>query len=1365
MKQPMSPSPYTDHFIGIAIGQYKYPEFDLGDLGDNPLNDMRALYKVLVRKYGLLAENCTFLENENAIRENILDAIEAVGKKVTTNDRLIILFCGHGKFTGPTNTERGFWVPYDGKNTSSTWIGENDLRSKFIYIEDCRHLLIIADSCFSGEFFSKNRGGAFSSDYDVYEARKSRWAIASGFKEVPNGPAGSNSPFMKTLIKILEKNQKVSWPIDKLGTDLRDLLEESGYEYKPVIDTIAGAGHKSGLFVFHQKISNLEKAKELYDEIVKEDTLEAYKYGVLNIPEKGLQEKAMYHFRQKASDSIKKAIVEKNIDFLLSFIANYQEFSPSSADEAKKSIDLIKKVEQEEIAQIAYSEAEKEGTLIAFERFLKVHGLSRFAIHADSKIQEIRDRDILDKILSLDSPDEIRKVLESPNFPNKHRKESKSHLKTILWRKLENQPSPEYISDIEKEFGDELLAGERNQLTQKRLEIAEDKEYERVSKSTHIADWIQFFNTYRAGKHIDKAYQEYLELSERMLYKNLNGYDSKPHHAYQNKQFDKIYEEISGVDFWTEYEKKAKNQFDKTERYQEVLEFQDGHVRDILKYLQVFPESAYANELWRKAKRIEHQYDYDKSIEQGTLQGLITYWQPAKSNGNSIFSMMNALKYCVGASLFFLFLFLFYTFAIPKFEITYAKCLVEIKNEPYRALGILQKYPNDPIAISYLATSYHDANQMEKAIPYYEKAMQAGINRAFFSMGIFHINRESKLIAPDTAKGIELIRQAFALKEPRAAKRLSEFYDQGLGNFISIDKAKSAQYAQKAKELGYTERTNIGITVNNVELTRIRAIEGEADAQLELGLHYVKGEDVDTCTDMAIYWFTQALLNGKPSGAIEIGRLYEKEKDYKLANQYYQIAIDKGEVSGYALLGNAYHRGQGVVSDINKAIYHYRRYIENSSNRRISDQTMVAMGLTKIYNDSLMLNPKHCIDVVKWLTEAYQGEMAHNEWNIFENEQLLNNDFIPGKKDQEASDIANMLTKIYFYKYCQADFLDIETAGLYTLYSAKPTDTAEIKFFARHYFRKGHYRRACYLYNLLPNDFSSNELGIEAIRSIHKMYIDGKSQGELPASKVMNWLEGMIIRGYTEFMDTYVELKYSDTFVQSLGSEAKYRNGFGTRNNLDGGDMEVDVSNLCNMDMPRLSIIRRILKSTKNTAKGNTLAGLGYALLADEENITFKDSSVYYYRLAVDQGDPFAIFFFAKHLKEKKGALYTDNSDEAIRLFEKLLSTGKANRLTEITHFFLGELYYNKQNREVAKFHFDKVLEINKQNSLSLNCLCNMYYPNDGAKGYCIQAASLGESAAKEKCHTNQWPYKGYDPNAPEKGFWEKLWDKAQNQN
>jgi len=176
------------------------------------VNDAKEVRKVLLERYGFETNRLVELYDADATAKRILAELRNLSGKIKNNDSLLIYYAGHGKLDEITKT--GAWIPVDGvPNDPTTWV-DNDMLKKHITVDaiKARHVLLISDSCFAGDFFV--RGGETAPKItDAYVrtafGKASREAITSGGVE-PVSDAGfeNHSVFAHFLLNTLKENNE-----------------------------------------------------------------------------------------------------------------------------------------------------------------------------------------------------------------------------------------------------------------------------------------------------------------------------------------------------------------------------------------------------------------------------------------------------------------------------------------------------------------------------------------------------------------------------------------------------------------------------------------------------------------------------------------------------------------------------------------------------------------------------------------------------------------------------------------------------------------------------------------------------------------------------------------------------------------------------------------------------------------------------------------------------------------------------------------------------------------------------------------------------------------------------------------------------
>lgn len=163
------------------------------------VSDTKSLRDILLSRYHFDEDHLIELYDEEATRKNILKKLRYLAKNVGQDDSLVIFYAGHGHID--SITKAGSWIPVEsGTKDVSAWISNHDIKN-YLRVDaiKAKHILLISDSCFSGDFFRGHRGKLPEvTDEVIKKAYKltSRQAVTSGGLEpVADEGFGSNSVF------------------------------------------------------------------------------------------------------------------------------------------------------------------------------------------------------------------------------------------------------------------------------------------------------------------------------------------------------------------------------------------------------------------------------------------------------------------------------------------------------------------------------------------------------------------------------------------------------------------------------------------------------------------------------------------------------------------------------------------------------------------------------------------------------------------------------------------------------------------------------------------------------------------------------------------------------------------------------------------------------------------------------------------------------------------------------------------------------------------------------------------------------------------------------------------------------------------
>ena len=250
MPQDGSESPKGENFL-LAIGIDTYKDKQIPNL-HNAVKDTASIVGLLQAEYEFYPDYTFTLYDEEANRESILHTLDQLTGSLQENDNLIIYLAGHGYYR--KRRKLGYLIPYDGMVKSpSSLILHSTIRSYLESVE-ARHILIIADTCFSGGLMATRSLETDSSTLaERLEVFPSRYVLAAGrIEEVEDGIRGDHSPFAKSVLTFLDDKKGQSFPISDLAQHVKRTVPRNASQ-TPMAGRMFRMGDQDGEFVFHRK--------------------------------------------------------------------------------------------------------------------------------------------------------------------------------------------------------------------------------------------------------------------------------------------------------------------------------------------------------------------------------------------------------------------------------------------------------------------------------------------------------------------------------------------------------------------------------------------------------------------------------------------------------------------------------------------------------------------------------------------------------------------------------------------------------------------------------------------------------------------------------------------------------------------------------------------------------------------------------------------------------------------------------------------------------------------------------------------------------------------------------------------------------
>jgi len=229
---------------------------------ETPKNDVEDISKLLKTRYGF--KKTIIVENPKN-RKEIVDILDELSEKIGENDNLLIYYAGHGN-------SQGYWQLQDAlPNRRAGWVFIKEVINETLKNMSPRHILVIADSCYSGimtrDSNARIQGKRDLKYYQELYEKKSRTVLTSGGLEpvLDSDPMdSSHSLFANGLLKTLQKNQKPIFVLEEKFSDIKKYVNSSSaYEQTPQYSKIMGTGHEmGGDFIFVDKSVNYTSAQE-----------------------------------------------------------------------------------------------------------------------------------------------------------------------------------------------------------------------------------------------------------------------------------------------------------------------------------------------------------------------------------------------------------------------------------------------------------------------------------------------------------------------------------------------------------------------------------------------------------------------------------------------------------------------------------------------------------------------------------------------------------------------------------------------------------------------------------------------------------------------------------------------------------------------------------------------------------------------------------------------------------------------------------------------------------------------------------------------------------------------------------------------
>jgi len=212
-------------------------------------NDAKSLDKILSEKYGFETEVLL-----DAKRDEILERLNKIRKRLEQRDSFLFYYAGHGVFD--KSSGKAYWLPVDAKSDDDTkWIIAERITSNIKRFSS-NHVLIVADSCYSGTMTRSLRTGFEPRGVrDKYLKKMlnkpSRTLIASGGNEPVTDIGGEgHSVFAQVFLNALNSVEDEVFTSEELFYNYIKEAVAGRSEQTPEYSIIRNSGHEGGDFLF-----------------------------------------------------------------------------------------------------------------------------------------------------------------------------------------------------------------------------------------------------------------------------------------------------------------------------------------------------------------------------------------------------------------------------------------------------------------------------------------------------------------------------------------------------------------------------------------------------------------------------------------------------------------------------------------------------------------------------------------------------------------------------------------------------------------------------------------------------------------------------------------------------------------------------------------------------------------------------------------------------------------------------------------------------------------------------------------------------------------------------------------------------------
>jgi len=235
--------------FALVIGNNRYSS--LPSL-NTAVSDAQGIERILKSYFGYQTELIV-----DGTRDQIVGALNRYRKNLNADASFILYYAGHGAFD--KEAAKAYWLPVDAQaNENTKWISADDITADLRGMR-ANHILIIADSCYSGALSRdapvrlEPTGNRPRYIETLRRRGPSRTLLSSGGNEpVSDGGGGAHSVFTDALLKGLMGMPFEQFSIEELFARFIQEPVAGRSGQLPECSPLRNSGHEGGSFVFER---------------------------------------------------------------------------------------------------------------------------------------------------------------------------------------------------------------------------------------------------------------------------------------------------------------------------------------------------------------------------------------------------------------------------------------------------------------------------------------------------------------------------------------------------------------------------------------------------------------------------------------------------------------------------------------------------------------------------------------------------------------------------------------------------------------------------------------------------------------------------------------------------------------------------------------------------------------------------------------------------------------------------------------------------------------------------------------------------------------------------------------------------------